>query len=149
MATPTPEQLAQIIKENFDELGEDAMMGRFTMGIQPGHHNLFETYIDVVMAEIQCAICDKTVDRVEREKNYQTDSIRYKVYCHGDTDTCELTQHQIENCNGRIEPGYAFTTKRVEPPEERSVDVPNVLEGSCCEVDMSTPLLPTPNGETD
>ena len=119
-------------------------------GINRGHHNLFETYVDVRMAEIQCAICKKPVDRVERIENLERDSLFYKVYCHGDTDTCEIDRHTIENCDGRLEPGTAFTTKRVEQPERRSVDVPEVLEGTCELIGESdTPLLRSPDGETD
>lgn len=117
-------------------------------GIARGHHNLFETYVDVRMQEIQCAVCHKTVDAVERQVNFDTDALRYTVHCHGDTDTCELTRQQIEKGPGRIEPGYAFTKKRIDGERAR-VDMPNVLEGSCEEVVSEPLLLPNPHGESD
>jgi len=118
------------------------------LGIRLGHHNLFETYVDVRMKEIKCAICEKTVDMVVRKKSMDRDTLVYTVHCHGDTDTCELTHEQIENTPGRIEPGYAFTKKRVSGTCD-SVEVPNVYEGDCEEVQCDTPLLPSPDGETD
>ena len=116
------------------------------MGIARGHHNLFETYLDVRMKEIKCAIREKPVEMVVREKSSMRDTIVYTVHCHGDTDTCELTRYQIEEGHGRIEPGYAFTTKRIEGS---SVEVSNVYESSCEEVEHDSPLLPSPDGETD
>ncbi len=111
------------------------------LGIRGGHHDLFETYVDVRMCEIKCAICEKVVDKVVREKNLCTDTLIYTVYCHGDKDTCELTHYQLHSGEGRIEPGYAFTTKRIDGPDERSMDMSNVYEGDCSEVNKDTPTV--------
>jgi len=116
------------------------------LGISRGHHNLFETYVDVRMLEIQCAICNKTVDKVVREKQHYADKFTYTVHCHGDTDTCELTRYEIENSSGRIEPGYAFGDQRLNADRAR-LEMPGVHEGSCEEIRPNTLLLPEKDGE--
>ncbi len=64
--------------------------------------------------QIRCAKCNKPVDKVVREQSFECDTVVYKVWCHGDTDTCELTHMILEEMVGELEPGYAFTTERLE-----------------------------------
>lgn len=99
--TPDPEVLAQWLRERFEQIQEEAM----ALGSKDR--------IDVVMPRIMCAKCEKPVDRVEREQYFMSDTVRFKVWCHGETDSCELTQHDLQRFGDRLEPGYAFTKERL------------------------------------
>ena len=62
-----------------------------------------------------CAICEKPVDVVAREQSFEMDAYRFKVWCHGDTDNCVIPRQVIEDMiSKKLEPGYAFTTDRLE-----------------------------------
>jgi len=69
-------------------------------------------YVDWIMSHIMCAICEKPVERIEREGCFELDAVRFRVWCHGDQDNCVITHLMIEDA--KLEPGYAFTTARLE-----------------------------------
>ncbi len=72
-------------------------------------------FLDYVQSYIMCAICEKPVDAIAREQSFEMDAYRFKVWCHGDTDNCVIPRQVIEDMSsGKLEPGYAFTTKRLE-----------------------------------
>ena len=62
---------------------------------------------------IRCDVCDRLVDRVTRERSMERDVVRFTVHCHGDTDTCELTETQLMEMTD-LRPGRAFVTRRIE-----------------------------------
>lgn len=61
-----------------------------------------------------------------REESFERDTIRFKVWCHGNTDNCEITHQDFMEMIGKLEPGYAFTTDRIE----RNATVPSVDHGA-------------------
>jgi len=91
--------------------------------------------LDLKCMVIRCAICEKPVDKVVREPNFCADTTRFTVYCHGDTDTCELTAMQLEEFGPDMEPGYAFTTRRIEGEEHNDRGSGRESGGDCAPAD--------------
>jgi hypothetical protein len=63
---------------------------------------------------ITCAICNRQVDKIEMERNIFSNSVVYRVECHGDTDRCEIDSQEllmipIESYSS----GVAFSTKKI------------------------------------
>lgn len=72
------------------------------------------TSYQVPMPRIICDICDKIVDRTEREIRYYEDVYVFKVWCHGDTDQCEIPSYIfVDSRLGDFLEGRAFTTRRL------------------------------------
>lgn len=64
---------------------------------------------------IMCAICDKLVDTIELFRNEEKQSDVYRVTCHGDKDTCEISDYDRMMTGPQgIQDGVAFTKKRIE-----------------------------------
>lgn len=59
-----------------------------------------------------CDLCNKPVDEIMVEQNFQRDSKMFRVTCHGERDYCELSQEDMEYAN-TIQGARAFTTKRI------------------------------------
>lgn len=59
-----------------------------------------------------CDICNKSVDRIRRDRDVVRDVEVYTAECHGDKEICILTQDEMEECIN-IELGRAFITKRL------------------------------------
>ena len=60
-----------------------------------------------VQARPRCAVCRRLVDRLEEEYDYHADRIRFRVHCHGKTETVSIEGREAR----RIDPsaGVAFT----------------------------------------
>lgn len=65
--------------------------------------------------QIICAVCKHPVDRVECYENPATLSRKFRVYCHGQTETAELDESTLAKANA-ITPGLAFNQKFIELP---------------------------------
>lgn len=69
---------------------------------------------------IRCMQCDKPVKRIDLHHPAGAQAvITITVYCHGETDTMEVTPHMLKH-QGAIEQieaqeGQAFTTKKITP----------------------------------
>lgn len=70
---------------------------------------------------IMCAVCQKPVDCVEWETRHDVCRLRVKVYCHGDTDTCEIPDEVLEDA-ATMGTGWAFVTKRVAGSAVTGID---------------------------
>jgi hypothetical protein len=69
--------------------------------------------------EINCAICNKQVDRWEVTRNDKHMNIEVTAYCHGASETCEVDDKFIHDAGmalGQIK-GVAFAIKTLKPPE--------------------------------
>jgi hypothetical protein len=75
---------------------------------------------DPMKIKITCAVCDKPVERVECMTRLHLASFRFRVYCHGAIDVCEVDRSFIEangpNC---LEAGRAFVTPLIAAAESR------------------------------
>ena len=64
-----------------------------------------------------CAVCNKPVERMECEYEYNTLRRRFRVYCHGQTEVATLTDMDIWNADS-IRMGQAFIDKLPQPQLE-------------------------------
>lgn len=64
-----------------------------------------------------CAVCNKPVERMEWEYEYNTLRRRFRVYCHGQTEVATLTDMDIWNADS-IRMGQAFIDKLPQPQLE-------------------------------
>jgi len=62
---------------------------------------------------IQCAICAKPIEEIFWDTRPDTRKTIYTVSCHGDTETCELSDQDLIMFTS-FEGGIAFSTKRIE-----------------------------------
>ena len=70
-----------------------------------------------ILPIIQCAKCNKSVDRIEKEECSLSLDTRYIVYCHGDREEVRLSKSLIEDSLS-IEPGVAFAHPLIENSAE-------------------------------
>lgn len=61
----------------------------------------------------KCAICGTEVKSIKKDYNYLMAEVVYTVECHGDRETMSLTDYEMMEAHS-IEPGIAFSTKRLE-----------------------------------
>ncbi len=61
---------------------------------------------------IICNICNKPVDEILQQENYERAVKMFRVTCHGDRDYCELSQEDIFDSHD-IRGARAFMTKRL------------------------------------
>jgi len=80
------------------------------------------------VVRIDCAKCEKQVDRVRVERDESTRRLYYKVWCHGDTDICFVDDIFIVE-NGMPRHGMAFTTERLNGPEVNTRPDRSIGEG--------------------
>ena len=59
-----------------------------------------------------CDICNKYVDRIECEENVETESICFRVYCHGEFEETILTNQTIASAIS-ISLGRVFKEKKI------------------------------------
>lgn len=60
-----------------------------------------------------CAICGTEVKSIRKDYNYLRAEVVYTVECHGDRESISLTDYDMMEAHS-IEPGIAFSTKRLE-----------------------------------
>jgi hypothetical protein len=58
----------------------------------------------------KCDVCNRPVERVDRHDNYRSGVIVFRVFCHGDQETVELTDAQLARATG-LAFGRAFKRK--------------------------------------
>lgn len=83
----------------------------------------------ITLPKIICQICNKEVDNIECHQNTRRNSLVFKVRCHGEVDTAELTHHDLASEVNIVE-AKAFaqklipegedggSTKTTQPPDE-------------------------------
>lgn len=57
-----------------------------------------------------CAVCNKTVERMDAAQNHKHFGLEFIVYCHGDREAMTLPRN-IDPCE--VKPGVAFSKRRV------------------------------------
>lgn len=62
--------------------------------------------------DIVCDKCNKTVDRSLQEYNHEKQVNVFTVWCHGETDRCELDDTFVYE-GFTVREARAFTTKRI------------------------------------
>lgn len=68
---------------------------------------------------ITCAICDKPVDQMRMDYDVANGRHIVTVWCHGDTDTCEIPEVELARGQIDVTSGRAFTTKRIQAGESK------------------------------
>jgi hypothetical protein len=66
-----------------------------------------------------CAVCNKTVEKVESMYDIAYGAKRFRVYCHGDVEEAMLDDVTIEDCDS-VRFGQAFIDKLPQPQLERT-----------------------------
>ena len=64
-----------------------------------------------------CAICNKSVERMESEYDINSYQKRFRVYCHGDVEEALLSDMDIWNADS-VRMGQAFVDKLPQPQLE-------------------------------
>ena len=83
------------------------------------------------MGWLNCAICNKPVDRIERMDDPMTCRLIYRAYCHGQVDEAALTHFMLED-SVSIKFTWAFQRQALEKKD--GVQVPGQIQDHSSDV---------------
>lgn len=63
---------------------------------------------------LKCARCNKPVERIELYENIRQRTLEIKVWCHGEEDTCTITEHFMIEALAPLKEGVAFNTRKLK-----------------------------------
>lgn len=63
-----------------------------------------------------CAVCGREVERLERVEDPLRRKVTFTAYCHGDVETVDIQERELEANAERIKFGRAFVRPRALTP---------------------------------
>lgn len=83
----------------------------------------------VTLPNITCSVCNKLVDDIELYYSPESMTRSFRVWCHGDTDICEITDMDLYEINpADLQQGVAFTTKRLQELNKQLINPKGELQ---------------------
>lgn len=73
--------------------------------------SFFDLSLLIQKKGILCAKCNKKVERWEVRQSHMTDTLTFKVFCHGAMDEVTFTHMQLMEITD-FQPGVAFTDQK-------------------------------------
>lgn len=87
------------------------------------------TYVHHII--VNCAICKRAVDKTEVQRHVTDNTLKIKVWCHGEIDYCYIDDSFLIEHEGSVLEGEAFGKKGItnERNEENTTktDTPRLL----------------------